>query len=134
MIVLADCLEHSPVPWFTLGWLRDCSRQGCRLIISLPNFRFVGLLAPVLLAGRFEYSDGGGLLDRGHLRWFTRSSLEDALRSAGWTPKNWSGDSGTGIRSFVNRVTGGVASELLWHQLYVSAINPSSGRLSGDGG
>lgn len=102
--------------------------------MSLTNFRFVGLLAPVLLAGRFEYVDSGGLLDRGHLRWFTCSSLEDALRSAGSTPKRWSGDSGTGIRSFANRVTSGVVAELLWHQLYVSAINPSSGRLSGDGG
>jgi hypothetical protein len=36
-----------------------------------------------LLAGRWEYQDFG-LLDRTHLRWFTRESLRDLLASVGF--------------------------------------------------
>jgi len=121
IIILADCLEHLPDPWSTLTWLGDSVKAGCELFISLPNLRFLGLLGPVLVRGRFEYSDGGGLLDRGHLRWFTRSSLEHALHSSGWTPLSWSGESGTGARALANRLTGHFFAELLCHQLYMKA-------------
>jgi hypothetical protein len=36
-----------------------------------------------LVLGRFDPVPAG-LADAGHLRWFTRASLEDALEEAGW--------------------------------------------------
>jgi len=124
-IILADCLEHLLDPWSTLRSLHDAARSGSQIILSIPNLRFLGLLAPVLIEGRFEYSDHGGIMDRGHLRWFTRSSLDCALRSSGWHPLAWSGEAGRGKRFNLDRFTARRFSELLCHQLYMKGIKLS---------
>jgi len=121
-IILADCLEHLVDPWATLRWLHDAARVDARLIVSIPNLRYLGLVGPLLLAGRFNYSDRGGIMDRGHLRWFTRRSLEHAAMSAGWSPVAWSGECGTGTRATIDRLTVHRLRELLVHQLYMKAV------------
>jgi hypothetical protein len=46
---------------------------GGTVIASIPNLRNYRVLKALVLKGRFEYQDGG-ILDRTHLRFFTRSS------------------------------------------------------------
>lgn len=72
VIIFADVLEHLPWP---VGVLRRYLRwlaPGGSVIISLPN---VGLWSVRLshLLGRWEYEETG-VLDRTHLRFFTRRS------------------------------------------------------------
>lgn len=72
-LVLADVIEHTPDPE---QFLRDLSAAGgdrARLLISTPNIAF-GASRLGLLDGRFDYVDSG-LLERTHLRFFTRSTL-----------------------------------------------------------
>ena len=77
-----DVLEHVPDPWSTLRDLADDHvRLGGSVVVSVPNVQCVEVLAP-LLRGRFEYADDG-ILDRTHLRFFTRTSARDLVRSAG---------------------------------------------------
>lgn len=121
LVILADCLEHLPDPWSALRRLKASARPGTSLAVSVPNLQFLGILGPALLRGRFEYSDGGGVMDRGHLRWFTRSSLEGALLSTGWRPQRWSGSCGQGKRAALHRVTRGRLGDLLHHQIYCVA-------------
>jgi 2-polyprenyl-3-methyl-5-hydroxy-6-metoxy-1,4-benzoquinol methylase len=80
-IILADVLEHLPWPGGILrSYLRFLKDDGT-VIISLPN---VGLWSVRLnlLAGRFQYQDTG-VLDRTHLRFFTRRSARELIDSAG---------------------------------------------------
>lgn len=121
VIIAADCLEHLLDPWGVLRQLHAGSRPHTRLAVSVPNLRYVGILCPALLCGRFEYSDAGGIMDRGHLRWFTHASIGRALASCGWSPTRWSGALGTGKRALLNRMSGHRLADLLAHQIYVVA-------------
>ncbi len=89
LVVAADVLEHLSDPWDTLSRFRGCVAPGGQLLVSVPNARCVEITVPLVLRGRFDYEDGGGLMDRGHLRWFTRRSLTADLLAAGWQPHTW---------------------------------------------
>ena len=80
--LFADVLEHLEDPIGALSLARGLALDGATLIVSVPN---VGHLSMVrdLVRGRFDPIPAG-LGDAGHLRWFTRSFLEDALEEAGW--------------------------------------------------
>ena len=54
-----------------------------KIIISVPNAQHFSLLLP-LLAGQFNYVESG-ILDKTHLRFFTKKSAIDLLHSAGLT-------------------------------------------------
>ncbi len=82
-IVCADVLEHLKRPERMLAaCTRLLSPQG-RLLISVPNVGYSGLVAE-LLEGEFAYREEG-LLDRTHLRFFTHRSLLRFLHDEGWS-------------------------------------------------
>ena len=80
-IIFADILEHLPRPLPVLRHYLGYLKRGGSVFVSLPN---VGLWSVRLglLAGSFEYQDTG-VLDRTHLRFFTRKSAEALLDEAG---------------------------------------------------
>lgn len=81
VIVAADVLEHLKDP---LGALRRLSSylaaDSGYFVVSLPNVAH-GSVRLALLEGRFSYQDLG-LLDRTHLRFFTRESIEQLIDDA----------------------------------------------------
>lgn len=83
LLVLADVLEHLNDPWAALAALHSRVRPGTRLAISVPNVRHKSVVFPLLLQGRFEYAEAG-IMDRTHLHFFTRSSLNAAVTGARW--------------------------------------------------
>lgn len=87
VIVAADILEHLYDPWACLRKIRKFLKPEGYLVISVPNVAHNALLAQ-LLSGRFPYQEKG-LLDRTHLRFFTRLNLEDMLLSSGYLPARW---------------------------------------------
>ena len=80
-IIFADVLEHLPWPQETLKRYIEFLKPGGSIIVSLPN---VGLWSVRLsvLAGRFDYADTG-VLDRTHLRFFTRRTARAMIEGAG---------------------------------------------------
>ncbi|MFP5254918.1 MAG: methyltransferase domain-containing protein [Acidimicrobiia bacterium] len=82
LIVAADVLEHVRDPEQLLRELHRVLRPGGRLLVSVPNF---GHWYPRLrvVSGRFDY-DRRGILDRGHVRFFTRRSFGRVLHRSGW--------------------------------------------------
>ena len=84
LIILADVLEHLADPWAALRLLQARAAPGCRLLLSVPNVRHYKVSLPLLFRGEFRYADAG-IMDRTHLHFFTRVSLEDILRECGWT-------------------------------------------------
>lgn len=80
VIVAADVLEHLKDPLAALRQLRRFLKQKGHFVISLPNIAH-GSVRLALLQGHFEYRDLG-LLDRTHLRFFTRESIGQLLDQA----------------------------------------------------
>ena len=82
-IVCADVLEHLRRPETALKACRELLAPGGQVLISVPNAGYSGLVAE-LLQGDFAYRDEG-LLDRTHLRFFTRRSLLRFLQAEDWS-------------------------------------------------
>jgi GT2 family glycosyltransferase/glycosyltransferase involved in cell wall biosynthesis/2-polyprenyl-3-methyl-5-hydroxy-6-metoxy-1,4-benzoquinol methylase len=81
-IVCADILEHLIAPEVLLRRLAGLLKQDGQLLLSVPNVAHVGLIAE-LIGGELRYRQEG-LLDRTHLRFFTRASLKRLLTECGW--------------------------------------------------
>lgn len=80
--VFGDCLEHLRDPWRLVRRIRErIAPEGC-LVACIPNGQHWSVQMR-LATGLFRYEDSG-LLDRTHLRWFTRTTLLEMWRDAGW--------------------------------------------------
>lgn len=82
VILLGDVLEHFRDPAAVLRDLLQLLEPAGRLVISVPNVAHVDVRLH-LLEGRWEYQPDG-LLDRTHLRWFTRAGLRALLDEVGF--------------------------------------------------
>jgi 2-polyprenyl-3-methyl-5-hydroxy-6-metoxy-1,4-benzoquinol methylase len=80
-IVFADILEHLADPCRVLQLSLRLLAPGGHILISVPNIAYSPLIAE-LLSNRFEYRQSG-ILDRTHRWFFTRSSLERLVKTAG---------------------------------------------------
>jgi SAM-dependent methyltransferase len=81
-LLFADVLEHFDDPIRILGLARELATADATLVASVPNVGHLSLVRDLVL-GRFDPLPAG-LADVGHLRWFTRTSLAEALDEAGW--------------------------------------------------
>ena len=81
-ILCGDVLEHLRDPWRVLAWLASLLKPEGRLIASLPNVRHWSVVFPLLLQGKWEYR-GHGILDRTHLRFFTRKTAIQMFKDCG---------------------------------------------------
>jgi methionine biosynthesis protein MetW len=80
LVVLADVLEHLADPQAALRRAVGWCRPGGAVLVSVPNVaHWSARLA--LARGRWPQEDSG-TFDSSHLRWFTRSSLEELLAAA----------------------------------------------------
>jgi 2-polyprenyl-3-methyl-5-hydroxy-6-metoxy-1,4-benzoquinol methylase len=81
LVLAADVLEHLRSPEKLLRQAAAHMRPGGSIIASVPNFAHWYPRTRVAL-GLFDY-DRRGILDAGHVRFFTRSSFERLVRRAG---------------------------------------------------
>ena len=83
VVIAADVIEHVARPDLLVAELAGAMRPGGTIIASVPNF---GHWYPRCrtAAGFFDY-DQRGILDRTHLRFFTRRSFRRLLDNAGLT-------------------------------------------------
>lgn len=81
LLIYGDVLEHFVDPWATLSRHLQLLKPGGTVCVCVPNIAHWSIIFG-LLNGSFEYQDRG-LLDRTHMRFFTRSSLRQMLTDAG---------------------------------------------------
>lgn len=86
-VLACDVLEHLRRPDQVLRSLEECLQPAGRLILSIPNIAYAGVVA-ALRNGVFDYTDKGQL-DRTHVHFFTRRSIETMLLACGWAPRAW---------------------------------------------
>lgn len=81
-ILLLDVLEHLRHPKEMLQACHRWVEKGGVVIVSVPNFAHLWVRL-TLLFGRFDY-DSRGILDRTHLRMFTRKSIRRLATESGF--------------------------------------------------
>lgn len=84
--VFGDVLEHLRDPWQLLVKLREAMPNGGCVVACIPNAQHWSIQAR-LSFGDFRYADSG-LLDRTHLRWFTRVTIIEMFQQAGYRIDN----------------------------------------------
>lgn len=82
VIILGDVLEHLVNPHKVLMSLRRYLAPWGKLLVSLPNVAYWRVRMDLLL-GKFVYSEYG-ILDRTHLRFFTRATASTMFRDCGY--------------------------------------------------
>ncbi len=81
-MIFADILEHLKDPLLTLKKLTKNLSDSGVVVASIPNVRYYGIIN-MLAQGRWKYADFG-ILDRTHLRFFTRKEIETLFTDAGF--------------------------------------------------
>jgi SAM-dependent methyltransferase len=80
--IFGDTLEHLRDPWTLLSRIRRVIPVTGSIIACIPNAQHWSLQA-LLSIGAFRYQ-ASGLLDRTHLRWFTRITIAEMFEEAGF--------------------------------------------------
>ncbi|MDP8977694.1 MAG: class I SAM-dependent methyltransferase, partial [Actinomycetota bacterium] len=83
LLLFGDTLEHVADPVTVLQVLATKLRPAGTLVVSIPNVANWSVRLG-LLAGRFRYTERG-ILDRTHLRFYTRRTVVEMLEQAGFT-------------------------------------------------
>lgn len=79
-VILADVLEHLPNPQSTLNRVCNSIPVGSSIILSVPNVANIWVRLN-LFFGKFNYTERG-VLDKTHLRFFTRSTFLQMINQA----------------------------------------------------
>ncbi|RZI83567.1 MAG: methyltransferase domain-containing protein [Rubrivivax sp.] len=81
--IFGDTLEHFKNPWKVLEGIRNVMPGHACVIACIPNVQHWSLQVRLSM-GDFNYEDSG-LLDRTHLRWFTRKTIIQMFAQTGLT-------------------------------------------------
>jgi 2-polyprenyl-3-methyl-5-hydroxy-6-metoxy-1,4-benzoquinol methylase len=125
-LVMNDVLEHVLDPDDLLRRLRPALRPGGTLVASIPNVRHFPNVVDLAVHGRWDYTDEG-ILDRTHVRFFTRSSMARLLAGAGFEVLDTAGINPTGSLKFkfVNLLTLGRWADMRYLQFACRARVPT---------
>jgi 2-polyprenyl-3-methyl-5-hydroxy-6-metoxy-1,4-benzoquinol methylase len=89
-ILFNDVLEHMLVPELALRYARELLAPGGVVVASMPNIRSFPTVWQLMFHARWEYQDSG-VLDRTHLRFFTKSSIVNMFEREGFALEKVSG-------------------------------------------
>jgi 2-polyprenyl-3-methyl-5-hydroxy-6-metoxy-1,4-benzoquinol methylase len=81
-IIFGDVLEHLHQPEAVLVNVKRYLKPGGMILASIPNIMHISVLGD-LLNGNFTYQDSG-ILDRTHLRFFTKAEIQKMFSRAGY--------------------------------------------------
>ena len=82
VILCLDVLEHLINPWKVMSKLGVLLKSDGVIIASIPNVRNFHVVLPLIFRGEWKYLDMG-ILDKTHLRFFTRSTAIKLIESSG---------------------------------------------------
>lgn len=82
LICFNDVLEHLVDPWQVLEETRSWLMPGGHVLAAIPNIQYWPAVID-LFNGRWDYTESG-LMDRTHLRFFTRTSVLELFERTGY--------------------------------------------------
>jgi ubiquinone/menaquinone biosynthesis C-methylase UbiE len=80
--IFGDTLEHLKDPWRVLKSVRRVMPDEACVVACIPNAQHWSVQVR-LSVGNFRYEDSG-LFDRTHLRWFTRTTINELFTDTGF--------------------------------------------------
>lgn len=83
LVIFNDVLEHLADPYSLLQHIKRCLSPQGRVFSSIPNILFFNTLRTLLIKRDFRYEESG-VLDRTHLRFFTRKSIIRMFEEQGY--------------------------------------------------
>ncbi|MCK4223722.1 MAG: class I SAM-dependent methyltransferase [candidate division Zixibacteria bacterium] len=112
-IILADVVEHLIDPWRVIKQLsRFLSREGF-LVASIPNVKYWRVLMDLIVFDRWTYHRAG-ILDKGHLRFFTYTTMAEMFKTNGFELKEIKAKKSTRLANkLFNRATFGIFEKFL---------------------
>ncbi len=127
-VVFNDVLEHTADPWTVLEQTHAILAPGAVIVVSIPNVRHATVVRSLLVDGRWDYRDWG-ILDRTHLRFFTRATAVELLQSTGFAVERvehlrWPNTGEGSLVRLANRVLGGRLDDFLAQQ-YALVARPN---------
>lgn len=81
VVVCGDVIEHTPNPQVILERLVSLQKPGTQFFISVPNIANIWIRIN-LMFGKFDYTENG-ILDKTHLRFFTKSTFLKLIKNSG---------------------------------------------------
>lgn len=81
--ICGDILEHLRDPYSVVRRVHGWLKPGGRIICSVPNIRHWRVITDLAFGGNWTYVDAG-IMDRTHLRFFTRRTCHQMLTDAGF--------------------------------------------------
>ncbi len=81
-VIAGDLIEHLKNPWAFVRKIRGTLKPGGAFVASIPNVAHISNVYN-LLQGFWQYEDAG-LLDRTHLRFFTKKTVFQMFEEAGF--------------------------------------------------
>jgi 2-polyprenyl-3-methyl-5-hydroxy-6-metoxy-1,4-benzoquinol methylase len=82
-IVFNDVLEHFADPYAALDYAKELLNDGGKIVASIPNVRYFDNVWKLLVDKDWDYTQNG-ILDRTHLRFFTRNSILKTFNTLGY--------------------------------------------------
>ena len=83
LITCNDVLEHLVDPYTTIEKLKKKLTSDGHLFACLPQIRYYKTLIEIIFKADFKYVDAG-VMDRTHLRFFTKKSIRRMFEEAGY--------------------------------------------------
>jgi SAM-dependent methyltransferase len=83
LVLCLDVLEHLMHPELVLERLKEVMGPSAKIYVSLPNVRFAPVVFSLVFSGRWDYADNG-VLDRTHIRFYTRKTGRELLEKSGF--------------------------------------------------
>lgn len=125
VVLCADVLEHMPAPEKALFAAAAALTPDGIMVASMPNVRnWRDVAWPLLRHGKWNYTETG-ILDRTHLRFFTRSSMIDFFSSNRWTVDFITGIKSTSRRdALISRMSAHRLDDFLFPQ-YIIVARPT---------
>lgn len=90
LLVCNDVIEHIADPELFLKTVTPKLTKDAHMIVSLPNIRYFKNLWELVILKRWRYTDAG-VMDRTHLRFFTKWTIEDLFTSNGFQFRKFKG-------------------------------------------
>lgn len=117
-IVFADVLEHMREPQTTLKRFYRYLADSGAIIASIPNVRYYGVIN-MLVEGHWKYRDYG-ILDKTHLRFFTRKEMDSLFNEAGFEVTGMTANIDPGYATLSDPLSG----EISFGRVYLKGLSP----------